>query len=115
MAADGKDKQQPSSGGVLSDELKNIMSKKFGEPEDAQTNEAARKKIEPTATTTTAVGEEKPATPTGWAKYFTREHGWKISFFFFTGLFGALGFYILIEWGAPRRDENNLIVSDRPL
>jgi hypothetical protein len=97
------------SGGQLSDELKTIMSKKFGEEEQKSAAAADLKEAKEKADEKLKLEEEKK-TATGWGKYFTREHGWKISFLFFTGMFGGLGIYILIDWGAPRRDDNNNIV-----
>jgi len=99
------------SGGQLSDELKNIMSKKFGEEEQKSAAAADLKEAKEKADEKAKLEEEKK-TATGWGKYFTREHGWKISFLFFTGMFGGLGIYILIDWGAPRRDDNNNIIKD---
>lgn len=99
--------KEPTKGGSLSDELQNIMSKKFAEEKEQSTKDAQNLKPKEEAAPASGAPEK---TPTGWAKYFTREHGWKISFLFFTGMIGSLAIYILIEWGAPRRDENNQIV-----
>lgn len=98
-------KETPKAGS-LSDELQNIMSKKFADEKQQTPNNELKHNLNENASEGAA---EK--TPTGWAKYFSREHGWKISFLFFTGLFGSLAIYILLEWGAPRRDENNQIVN----
>lgn len=92
----------------LSDELQSIMAKKFAE--DKQQQQSASD----AATSSSSAAQQdaqQEKTPTGWAKYFTREHGWKISFLFFTGMIGSMAIYILIEWGAPRRDDNNQIVN----
>lgn len=106
-------KDQP----LLSDELKNIMSKKFGEGTATEEGEKSKENLDVTSKSPPPVGESgapsssgEQSKPTKFGKYFTKEHGWKISFWFFTGVFGGLAVYVLVEWGAPKRDENNLPV-----
>lgn len=85
----------------LSDELKAIMAKKLPVDENDDTG-ASKQKQTPEAETNK--GEQKQSKM---GMMFSREHGWKLTLVFFSALIGGSLFYVLIEWGAPKRDENN--------
>jgi hypothetical protein len=94
----------------VSDELKNIMAKKFmTEEETTATNKPiASSKLNGVEKTGEGPNEEAPKGR--FAMLFSREHAWKVSLTFFVALIGGSFVYILVDWGSPRLDENNQIV-----
>jgi hypothetical protein len=91
----------------VSDELKNIMAKKFMTEEEISAKNASKLHSEEKAGEGT--NEEGPKGRL--AMLFSREHAWKVSLTFFVALIGGSFVYILFDWGSPRLDENNQIVD----
>jgi hypothetical protein len=91
---------------VLSDDLKNIMAQKFGEEEQ---NDPLNKAKVNSNKEQSGQGEEKQGR---FATMFSREHAWKVSLTFLIAMFGGSFIYILLEWGAPKLDENKQPVID---
>jgi hypothetical protein len=91
----------------VSDELKNIMAKKFVTEEEATaTKNETKLNIEERI----GEGSNEEAPKGRLAMLFSREHAWKVSLTFFVALIGGSFVYILVDWGSPRLDENNQIV-----
>jgi len=91
----------------LSEDLKNIMAQKFGE--DEQTGQNLNKaKLDTNKEQSGHQGEEKQGR---FASIFSREHAWKVSLTFLIAMFGGSFIYILLEWGAPKLDENKQPVT----
>jgi hypothetical protein len=110
---DGKqsNEKQPqiiSSQMPVSDELKNIMSKKFMTDEEQPV-----KNQEKTGNSGDGSGEKEEPPKGKLALLFSKEHAWKVTLTFFVALFGGSFVYILVDWGSPRLDENNQIVSNK--
>lgn len=90
---------------VLSDDLKNILNKKYGEDEEGEAGKKQQQQQQE-QTNQDPNNDSKDDQKSKFSTLFSREHAWKVSLTFFTALFGGSFIYVLVNWGSPKLDEN---------
>jgi hypothetical protein len=94
---------------ILTDDL--VKNYTASEKSDANSQENVK---QPPESNTTQGQTNQNENSSSWSKWFSREHGWKVSLGFIFLLTGGSVVYFLTSFGPEKLDENNQPVKSRP-